>query len=63
MVVDGLVKRMSDKDVVDAFFERNSSARLMQVVLDWLEKNESEDIDMAKYCDKIEFYSEGELNS
>lgn len=59
MMVDGILKKMSDKDVVDAYFERNSSARLMQLVLDWLEQNEREDMDMGKYSDKIKFYSEG----
>lgn len=62
MIVDGFLKRMSDKDVIDAYFERNSMARLMQLVLDWLEQNEREDMDMEKYADKIEFYSDGKNN-
>ena len=59
MVVDGAAKKMSDKDVIDLLFEKDSTIRVMQLVIDWLEKNERDDMDSEQYSDKIEFYSEG----
>ncbi|XP_015789008.1 nuclear pore complex protein Nup107 [Tetranychus urticae] len=59
MMVDAANKKMSDQEVIDAFFERDINARTMQLVIDWLERNEQEDMDSEKYCDKMEFYSEG----
>jgi hypothetical protein len=58
MIVDDIITKMSDKQLIERTFERSSSLRQMQLVIDWLEHNQiddNEDLDI----DKVEFYSEG----
>ena len=60
MIVDDIVNanKMSDKKLIEKTFERNSVLRQMQVVIDWLERNQLDDNeDVAN--DRVQFYSEG----
>ena len=56
-VDEGII--VSDRQVVDKFFERSPSIRQMQLVIDWLEGNFAEDLQRSVDDEKIEFYSEG----
>lgn len=55
MQVDGVAKRISDKILIDSIYERDIVARQMQLVTDWLEQNERDDMEFERYCEKIEF--------
>ncbi|XP_054153738.1 nuclear pore complex protein Nup107-like [Oppia nitens] len=58
MMVDDIVTKMSDKTLIERTFETNNQLRQMQLVIDWLEKNQLDDNeDVAN--DRIQFYSEG----
>ena len=61
MIVDDITSKMSDKKLIERSFEKNSELRQMQVVIDWLERNQmddNEDMGTDK-SDKVQFYSEG----
>jgi Nuclear pore protein 84 / 107 len=58
MIVDDMVTKMSDKTFAERLFERDCRLRQMQLVIDWLERNQLDDSeDVAN--DRIQFYSEG----
>ncbi|RWS04618.1 nuclear pore complex protein Nup107-like isoform X1, partial [Dinothrombium tinctorium] len=57
MVVDNDVRR-SDREVIDALYDRDSKLRQMQLVIDWLEQNENDALNEEETF-KLEFYSEG----
>jgi len=58
MVIDDIIVKMSDKKLIERTFERLSSLRQMQLVIDWLEQNQIDDNEEVTN-DKVEFYSEG----
>lgn len=49
----------SDKEIVESLFERDPTIRQIQLVIDWLEQNELDDLQDEAEENKIEFYSEG----
>lgn len=58
MIVDNIIRKMSDKEVIEKMFEVNSQMRQMQIVIDWLERNQMDDCEET-VADKVHFYSEG----
>ncbi|RWS22909.1 nuclear pore complex protein Nup107-like isoform X1, partial [Leptotrombidium deliense] len=52
------VTRLTDKEVVDALYDRDSNLRQMQLVIDWLEQNESDALNEDETF-KLEFFAEG----
>lgn len=58
MAIDGN-PIMSDSQVIDTFYQKNGDIRQMQLVVDWLEQNASDDLEKIEKEDKIQFYSEG----
>lgn len=49
----------SDSEVVQAFVDRNKEVCQMQLIIDWLEKNELDDMLEDEDHNKIEFFSQG----
>lgn len=56
-LMDTLGKRLSDKDIVDNFYQKNSFIRQCQLVVDWLEKNAADDFDETCF-EKMEHFSD-----
>lgn len=56
-----LEKRLSDRQVIEEFYARDSIVRQMQLVVDWLEQNETDLMKDEQYKDKIQFYSNGTI--
>lgn len=50
---------LSEEQIIGNFFVVNSEIRCMQLVIDWLEANEADDLDYEDEEDKVEFYAEG----
>ena len=51
-------ERVSDKQVIEKFYENNANVRQMQLVIDCLELNEHDQLEEENYNEKIQFYSE-----
>lgn len=49
----------SEEQLIGNFYLSNNEIRCMQLVTDWLEANEANDLDYKDEEDKVEFYSEG----
>lgn len=49
----------SEEQLIGNFYLSNGEIRRMQLVTDWLEANEANDLDYKDEEDKVEFYSEG----
>lgn len=49
----------SEEQLIGNFYLSSSEIRRMQLVTDWLEANEANDLDYKDEEDKVEFYSEG----
>lgn len=52
--------RYSDKEIVDNLFENDDSTRQNQIVVDWLEKNMSDDLE-NNFGSKMEYFSESHV--
>lgn len=50
---------LSDRQVIDQLYERNSRIRQMQLIADWLELNFQDDMMRMENEENIRFYSEG----
>lgn len=50
---------LSEKQIIANLYAMNDEIRKMQVVSDWLEANEADDMDYLDEEDKAEFYAEG----
>lgn len=50
---------LSEEQMIGRFYLTNREVLTMQIVTDWLEANEADDMDYKNYEDKVEFYSEG----
>lgn len=60
MSIDSSHKQQSDKELIENFYDKNSAIREMQLVIDWLEQNEMDDMEeKGETEDKIEFYNNG----
>ncbi|XP_070540867.1 nuclear pore complex protein Nup107-like [Ptychodera flava] len=55
-ITETLDKDLSEKQVVESLFVRDSYTRQNQVVIDWLERNSADQLE--DYYDKVEFYSQ-----
>ncbi|XP_067133946.1 nuclear pore complex protein Nup107 [Centruroides vittatus] len=55
VMMDTLYKRMSDKQVIEYLYERDSTVRQNQLIVDWLEKNAAEDFE-HNHPNKVEFF-------
>lgn len=51
--------RFSEEQIIGNFYVANEEIRRMQLVTDWLEANEANDLDYKDEEDKVEFYTEG----
>lgn len=51
----------SEQQIIAHFYNTNDEIRKMQVVIDWLEANASDDMDYQDEEDKAEFYAEGHV--
>lgn len=59
-IVDELAKPgFSEEQIIGNFYLVNNEIRRMQLVADWLEANEANELDYKDEEDKVEFYSEG----
>nr|XP_006815564.1 PREDICTED: nuclear pore complex protein Nup107-like [Saccoglossus kowalevskii] len=56
LITDDLSKRLSEKQIMDSLFTKDSYTRQNQVVIDWLERNASDQL--QDYYDNVEFYSQ-----
>lgn len=55
------VQSFSEDQLIGNLFVENAEIRRMQLVIDWLEANESDELDYKDEEDKAEFYSEGPI--
>lgn len=51
----------SEEQIIGNFYTANKEIRRMQLVCDWLEANDADEIDYKDVEDKVEFYSEGPI--
>ncbi|KAI1285226.1 Nuclear pore complex protein [Halotydeus destructor] len=56
MVDEGI---LSDSEVMQSVFDKNHNLRRMQLIIDWLEQNEQNDMQDKDDQNNIQFYSEG----
>ncbi|XP_077992386.1 nuclear pore complex protein Nup107-like [Glandiceps talaboti] len=55
-IAANLNKNLSEKQVAELLYSRDSHTRQSQVVIDWLERNAADQLE--DYYDKVEFYSQ-----
>lgn len=54
-------KYFSEEQLIGNFYMENDEVRRMQLVTDWLEANEADELDYKDEEDKAEFYAEGPI--
>ncbi|XP_076371514.1 nuclear pore complex protein Nup107 isoform X3 [Tachypleus tridentatus] len=57
ILMDTLGSPLSDRQIIDNLYERDSFIRQCQLVVDWLEQNHAEDFE-DKHHNKVKFFSE-----
>uniref|UniRef100_T1IIX7 Nuclear pore complex protein n=1 Tax=Strigamia maritima TaxID=126957 RepID=T1IIX7_STRMM len=60
LMIDLVGKRLSDKEIVSHLYERDSSIRQNQLIIDWLEKTSAAKLD-SEHFDKVEYFSENSV--
>ncbi|XP_031573493.1 nuclear pore complex protein Nup107-like [Actinia tenebrosa] len=58
MLTDFMRKNWSEKKVISLLYDRESSTRQNQLVIDWLEKNAEDFLESVLHSDKVEYFSE-----